>query len=122
VRVDRERIQILQPVFFATMRDVILEGSYPVLAAVADAMQASGIAHVRIEGHTDSSGDDARNLALSRSRAESVRRWLIEHGIEETRVTAVGLGETVPFESNDSELGRAANRRVEFHIEQGATP
>lgn len=122
VRVDQERIQILQPVFFATRRDVILEASYPVLAAVADAIQASGIGHVRVEGHTDSAGNDARNLVLSRRRAESVRRWLVEHGIEEARVTAVGLGETVPFESNDTELGRAANRRVEFHIEQGATP
>lgn len=121
VRVDQERIQILQPVFFATRRDVILEASYPVLAAVADAMQASGIARIRVEGHTDSSGDDARNLELSRRRAESVRRWLIEHGIEEGHLTAAGLGETVPFESNDTELGRAANRRVEFHIEQGAT-
>lgn len=122
VRVDQEQIQILQPVFFATRRDVILEASYPVLAAVADAMQANGIGHIRVEGHTDSSGNDARNLVLSRRRAESVRRWMIEHGIEAARLTAVGLGETRPFESNDTELGRAANRRVEFHIEQGATP
>jgi outer membrane protein OmpA-like peptidoglycan-associated protein len=121
VRVSRESIQILQPVFFATARDIILESSYPVLAAVADAMQASGIAHIRVEGHTDSSGDDATNLELSRRRAESVRRWLIEHGIDESSVTAAGMGETVPFESNDTELGRAANRRVEFHIEQGAS-
>lgn len=121
VRVSRESIQILQPVFFATARDIILESSYPVLAAVADAMQASGIAHIRVEGHTDSSGDDATNLELSRRRAESVRRWLIEHGIDESGVTAAGMGETVPFESNDTELGRAANRRVEFHIEQGAS-
>ena len=122
VRVDTEQIQILQPVFFATRRDVILEASYPVLAAVADAMQASGIGHIRVEGHTDSSGNDATNLELSRRRAESVRRWLIEHGIPERQLTAVGLGETRPFETNDTELGRAANRRVEFHIEQGATP
>jgi outer membrane protein OmpA-like peptidoglycan-associated protein len=116
VRIRAGQVQILQPVYFATGRDVILEASFPVLLAVADAVSASGITRLRIEGHTDAVGDDEANLRLSQRRAESVRRWLLEHGIDASVLEAVGLGETRPVESNDTELGRAANRRVEFHI------
>jgi outer membrane protein OmpA-like peptidoglycan-associated protein len=116
VRVDEQQIHILRPVYFATNRDTILEESFPVLTAVADAVLAGDFARIRIEGHTDDRGPDARNLDLSRRRAESVRAWLIAHEVAADRLEAVGLGETRPIEPNDTELGRAGNRRVEFHI------
>lgn len=120
VRVDSMQIHVLRPVFFATGRDTILEESFPVLMAVADAALAGEFRRIRIEGHTDSRGDDQSNMRLSQARAESVRRWLVQHDVPAARLEAVGFGETRPIESNDSDLGRAANRRVEFHIVEGA--
>lgn len=123
VRVEPTQIRILQQVFFATNRDRILPRSYPVLQAVADALQAMPqIRRVSIEGHTDNVGNDQRNLDLSQRRAQSVMRWLIEHGIDPSRLEAHGYGETRPIQSNDTPAGRAANRRVEFRILDPAPP
>jgi outer membrane protein OmpA-like peptidoglycan-associated protein len=74
------------------------------------------IASIRIEGHTDNVGRDDRNLDLSRRRAESVRRWLTEHGIAEGRMLAEGFGETRAIADNATPTGRQQNRRVEFHL------
>ncbi len=116
VRIDENQIRILRPVFFATNADVILDASYPVLAAVADALQATGIQSLRIEGHSDNRGNPERNRSLSQRRAESIRRWLIGHSISPGILTAQGVGDARPVEPNNTPLGRAANRRVEFHI------
>ena len=67
-----------------------------------------------IEGHTDDIGSDEFNLRLSEARAEAARVWLIEAGIEEARVLAVGYGEERPSADNGTEAGRALNRRIEF--------
>ena len=67
-----------------------------------------------IEGHTDSIGTSESNLALSVDRAEAARTWLIEAGIDASRVLAVGYGESEPIGDNKTDEGRALNRRVEF--------
>jgi outer membrane protein OmpA-like peptidoglycan-associated protein len=67
---------------------------------------------VMIEGFTDSVGTDDYNLALSQRRAESVRSHLMSQGIDATRLTASGKGESDPLESNDTAMGRQQNRRV----------
>lgn len=72
---------------------------------------------IRIEGHTDSRGNANVNQTLSQRRAESVRDALVAAGVDGARITAVGLGEDQPVASNDSEEGRARNRRVEVIIE-----
>lgn len=69
---------------------------------------------VEVGGHTDNVGGAAYNRRLSRQRAESVKRWLAEHGIEGGRMTTRGYGSTRPVASNDTEEGRAQNRRIEF--------
>jgi outer membrane protein OmpA-like peptidoglycan-associated protein len=71
---------------------------------------------VEISGHTDSQGNDDFNLLLSQQRAESVRQHLIGRGVAPERLTAVGMGETLPVAPNDSEEGRERNRRVEFKV------
>jgi outer membrane protein OmpA-like peptidoglycan-associated protein len=71
---------------------------------------------VAIEGHTDSVGGDAYNLALSDKRAEAVRNALLSRGIAGMRVTAKGMGESAPVASNDTAAGRQRNRRVEIII------
>jgi outer membrane protein OmpA-like peptidoglycan-associated protein len=71
---------------------------------------------VRIEGHTDSVGNDAYNLALSQRRADAVKAYLVSKGIAGSRIETTGLGETKPVASNDTADGRAQNRRVELKV------
>jgi outer membrane protein OmpA-like peptidoglycan-associated protein len=72
---------------------------------------------VRIEGHTDSSGNRNANQVLSQRRAEAVRRALIEEGVDGGRLEALGMGQDFPVASNDTPEGRARNRRVEIVVE-----
>lgn len=73
---------------------------------------------VIIEGHTDSIGEDSVNLELSQLRAQSILNYLASTGVEATRLTATGFGESAPIADNDSKEGRALNRRIEFTISQ----
>ncbi len=69
---------------------------------------------VEIQGYTDSVGKASANLALSHKRAESVRQYLVNAGIDPTRLTSAGYGEENPVSSNATPTGRAQNRRIEF--------
>ena len=69
---------------------------------------------LRIEGHTDSDGDDAMNLQLSKDRSMSVTKWLTENGIACKRLLPVGFGERRPLAANDTPENKAKNRRVSF--------
>lgn len=75
-----------------------------------------GSGRIAIEGHTDSQGADAANLALSRQRAEAVRRLFEDAGVPGARLSASGKGETAPVADNTSAEGRASNRRVEIIV------
>lgn len=72
------------------------------------------------EGHTDSIGSAEYNRDLSVRRAEAVYRYLVNHGISPERLTVEGFGETRPVASNETEAGRAQNRRVELHVRGSA--
>ena len=110
-------IVIFQPVFFATNKDRILAKSFPVLNAVADALKAEPeIKKVMIEGHTDNRGKASRNMELSDRRARSVLAYLVNKGVASERLDAQGYGDSKPVADNKTSKGRAANRRVEFHI------
>ena len=74
------------------------------------------IKKVRIEGHTDSNGNDVANLKLSQARADAVMAQLLKRGIDPGRMQAVGYGEENPIAPNLTAKGRAANRRTEFNI------
>jgi len=117
VTVTAEHLEIRKPVFFATKKDRILPKSFPVLQAVADALGATeAIRRVSVEGHTDGQGGAAYNLDLSKRRAESVKTWLVAHGIAADRLDAAGFGDGKPLTSNKTAKGRAMNRRVDFVI------
>nr|WP_244226908.1 OmpA family protein [Corallococcus aberystwythensis] len=117
VRLEGSRIVILDKVYFATGQDVILPRSFPLLSQVAAVLRAHPeLELVRVEGHTDSQGNDAKNLDLSQRRANTVRDWLVKGGIAAERLEAVGHGETKPVDTNDTAKGRENNRRVEFNI------
>ena len=71
---------------------------------------------MRIEGHTDNRGKPQYNLELSKRRAAAVLRYLSEHGVEAARLESEGYGLDKPIADNNTEQGRAANRRVEFVV------
>ncbi len=115
--VDGNKITIDDSVYFATGSHVILEKSHKLLDDVAHiVLEHPSIVRLEIEGHTDSVGKDSANKALSQMRAESVRDYLVSQGVYAERLHAIGYGEEKPIASNDTEEGRAQNRRVHFHI------
>ncbi|HXN32097.1 MAG TPA: OmpA family protein, partial [Polyangiaceae bacterium] len=110
-------VRVLQQVHFATGSATILADSFPMLMEIAQLLKANPtIKKMRIEGHTDSHGGADYNLDLSKRRAASVRSWVVEHGIDAGRLESEGYGLTRPIQTNDTDEGRAANRRVEFKI------
>ncbi len=103
----------LGDVLFASGQAELVEGGRSSLEEVVDLLQTEPDKKNRVEGHTDSSGDAAANLLLSEKRAQAVRDSLISLGVDAERVTAMGMGEDFPIASNDTEEGRARNRRVD---------
>ncbi len=119
VKVTGDKIEIMNIVHFAHNSDEIEQRSYNLLQQVAQVLKSHPeITKVRIEGHTDTSGKRAYNMDLSNRRAASVRDYLILQRIAPERLTSQGLGPDKPVQTNNNEKGRAANRRVEFHIEE----
>lgn len=106
-------------VLFASAKSALLPGAQTSLDQVAEALKSSEESKILIEGHTDSRGSDATNMALSKSRAESVQAYLASRAIPLERMTAVGLGPSRPVADNNSPEGRANNRRVEIIIQPG---
>jgi outer membrane protein OmpA-like peptidoglycan-associated protein len=118
VVVKRDRIEITDKVYFQYDSDRILPRSYELLDNVARAIvQHPEIPRILIEGHSDGDGKEEYNLALSDRRARSVMRYLTERGgVASERLSAQGFGESRPIADNDTEEGKATNRRVEFRI------
>jgi OmpA-OmpF porin, OOP family len=106
----------IQGVTFQPNSARLTEEGRQTLEGVAATLKQQDDLKVEIAGHTDSVGSDAYNTLLSQQRAEAVRAYLIEKGIEESRMGAVGYGELEPVASNETEEGRRTNRRVEFRI------
>ena len=77
---------------------------------------------VVIQGHTDSTGSEEHNQVLSERRADSVSSYLENRGVDDQRLSAVGMGEGYPVASNDSESGRRQNRRVDILLKANAGP
>jgi outer membrane protein OmpA-like peptidoglycan-associated protein len=116
-RIQGNKILILEQVNFATDQDIILSESFPILEEVAGIMKANtDLQKVLVEGHTDSRATDAYNLDLSRRRAASVMRFLVQSGVAAERLCSLGFGRSKPIADNATEEGMALNRRVEFTI------
>ncbi len=117
VVVKDNKIEIMDIVHFALNSDEIDERSFDLLRQVAQILKNHPeIELIRIEGHTDSRGKKAYNQDLSERRAKSVLNFLVGQRIDAGRLTSQGFGPDRPVQTNNTEKGRAANRRVEFHI------
>lgn len=102
-------------ILFDVNADKIKPESYGVLKELATVLKENPAVKVKVIGHTDSDGDEAKNLDLSKRRAASVKKALsTEFGIDASRLETDGKGETQPMDNNTSAEGKAKNRRVEF--------
>ncbi len=126
---QRTTITLSGAVLFKSNDDKLLPIAQEKLQQVADVLKQYGDDYtITVKGHTDSSGKDDHNLQLSQRRADSVRSFLVERGVNDASVSAVGMGETGPIANNKSAEGRADNRRVEIVVDRadakpaGATP
>ena len=124
VVVTEEQIITLEPIYFDFDKASIKAVSYPVLDQVVKVMNDRPALRIRVEGHTDSKGTDAYNQRLSERRAASVVKYLQSKGIAAARLENAGFGESRPIAPNqnpdgsDNPVGRAKNRRTEFHVIQ----
>jgi len=106
----------LKGVNFATGKAELLGSSFKILETTVKGMKKFCNASVEIEGHTDNVGGLEYNDKLSQARADAVRNYLVKKGIAEERVKAVGYGYSRPRASNNTEKGKAENRRIEIRL------
>jgi OOP family OmpA-OmpF porin len=117
VEVTQDQIVIHEKIQFETNKAQIKPESGPLLEEITRVIQQNAqIRRLSIEGHTDSTGGDKLNQALSEQRASAVRAYLVEHGVAADRLSSRGWGETRAIGDNSTATGREANRRVEFVI------
>lgn len=107
---------VMEGIYFDNDMDVIKPESRPVLDNAVDVLKRFPEIRVRIVGHTSSPGGYRHNIDLSHRRANSVRRYLVEHGIDGSRLETDGVGPDQPIDTNDTKEGQARNRRIEFTI------
>lgn len=103
---------------FESGKDVIKKSSFGILDQVVKVMIENPEYKLKIAGHTDNAGDDAKNMELSQKRADAVSKYLTTKGVDPKRiVSSKGYGETMPIADNKTAAGKAKNRRVEFVVE-----
>ena len=106
----------LQGIQFETGKDVIKSVSFPILNDIVKIMNENPTYLLQINGHTDNVGNPESNQILSEKRANSVKNYLINKGVSETRLTSQGFGDTQPVAPNTTAANKAKNRRVEFVV------
>lgn len=107
---------ILQNAFFESNSFDLSPAHYSMLDQLAKLMMEQSAINLRIKGHTDSSGEARFNQMLSQERAKACFEYLVSKGVDQGKIAYVGLGEAQPDESNETEIGKQYNRRVEFNL------
>jgi outer membrane protein OmpA-like peptidoglycan-associated protein len=106
----------LKNIYFDFDKTTLKSESFIELNKVVDFLKQNENVSIEISGHTDSKGADTYNLNLSQGRSQSVVDYLIGQGIQSSRLQAHGYGESKPIDTNETDAGRANNRRVEFTV------
>jgi outer membrane protein OmpA-like peptidoglycan-associated protein/tetratricopeptide (TPR) repeat protein len=114
--IKKDEIVILKNIFFDTDKYELKAESTSELEKLQDLLTKNPKLKIEISGHTDNVGDDKYNQVLSENRAKAVYDYLVSKGIAKERLTYKGYGETKPLETNDTDAGRAINRRTEFKV------
>lgn len=115
-KIKKNNAVILNNIFFDTGSYVLLERSVSELDQLVDLLKKNPTLKIMISGHTDNQGDDKMNNTLSENRAKAVVAFLIKAGISPARLSSAGYGKTMPITTNDTDEGRAKNRRTEFKV------
>lgn len=122
VKIEDGKIIVIGKVQFGTGSAEIDKNSEPLLDQIAQALEGNAsVKKLRIEGHTDNTGDDTTNEKLSEERAKAVKAALTKRGVDGDRLETAGIGESKPIAPNDTPGGRQKNRRVEFIILGGGS-
>jgi outer membrane protein OmpA-like peptidoglycan-associated protein len=119
--VSGSRIELASPIKFRPNGTELLadKDSDAVLDALLEILKKRPeIRRIRIEAHTDSRGDSGNNKRVAGLRAATVAKWLVDHGIDKNRISTEGIGGDRPIDTNETEAGRAANRRIEIRVER----
>ncbi|MDR6606498.1 outer membrane protein OmpA-like peptidoglycan-associated protein [Pseudomonas synxantha] len=111
-----EVITLSDDVLFAFNQSDLTPTAKSQLDALMSKFEDADVVSIKVVGHTDSVGADAYNQALSERRASSVAEYLLSQGVAPNKVTSEGKGESQPIADNETEAGRAKNRRVDLHI------
>lgn len=119
VQRDGDNIRLIMPsdITFDTAQADIKDGFFPTLNAVAEVLDEFDRTTVTVAGHADARGSDSYNMDLSQRRALSVSNYLASHGVDASRLNAIGYGETRPIGDNATASGQSLNRRVEITID-----
>jgi outer membrane protein OmpA-like peptidoglycan-associated protein len=112
------KIQVSNIEFAFDTADLKGDRTFVVLERVVGVLRKYGKYTITIEGHTDSRGDPAYNVALSKKRAQAVGKYLVKNGISQDRLSYEGYGPKFPIDTNETPEGRARNRRVEFLLQK----
>ncbi|AHZ69273.1 OmpA/MotB [Pseudomonas mandelii JR-1] len=114
--VEPEVITLPSDVLFAFNKSDLSPAAQSQLDSLMSKLQFADVVSIKVIGHTDSVGSDEYNQALSERRASSVAAYLLSQGIAPSKLTSEGKGESQPLADNETDEGRAKNRRVELHI------
>ena len=109
---------VINDIYYSTSSTSISEESKLILIQFANYLKEHSSWIIEIRGHTDNIGDDKSNVALSLGRANDVKDFLVANGVKVQQLSAMGFGKSKPVSSNDTEAGRAKNRRTEFVIKK----
>jgi OOP family OmpA-OmpF porin len=107
-------------IYFESSSVIIKSKSYALLNDIVEILGQCPEASIEVAGHTDSSGQEHKNISLSKRRAESVVEYINKKGISRSALKATGYGSSIPVASNETAEGRSLNRRIEFTIKSGA--
>lgn len=117
---DRIVVTMKDSILFDTGSTVLKTASQTTLKQIAEVMVKYPETNMVVKGHTDSVGSEEFNQKLSEGRAGVVKNFLIGEGVAAGRITSIGYGESVPVADNNTEAGRASNRRVEIEVKPAA--
>lgn len=107
---------VMRNVFYATNSYELLPQSLSELEKLYELLNLNPTMQILVEGHTDNVGSESYNQTLSENRARSVVEYLVQRGIHKDRISSKGFGQSKPIDTNETEQGRAANRRTEIRV------
>lgn len=116
VPIEKGQTLTINNIFFETASYKLKEDSYPELIRLAEVMLKNSSMKIKISGHTDNVGSEKYNLLLSKNRANAVKEVFLKYGVDSKRIEIEGFAFNLPIATNETEEGRAKNRRVEMQI------